>query len=70
MAKKRLQVDADDDTRRRLELRAKTRVAAVSATELRALHERILAHRDGRPIDLGVLTLMREERDDDLNGLR
>jgi hypothetical protein len=39
-------------------------------SDMRELRERILARRDGKPIDIDILELVRSERDDELTGLR
>jgi hypothetical protein len=38
--------------------------------DLRRLREEVLASRGGRPIDLDIMMLVREERDDELLGVR
>ena len=40
------------------------------ARDLRRLREEVLASRGGRPIDLDIMMLVREERDDELLGVR
>ena len=105
MANKRIQVYADEELKRRIELAAIRREVAVTQycleaikqqldeddmleTErieisvaprsrddqlirnLRALRDDILISRGGRPIEVDVVTLIREEREGDLLGLR
>ena len=38
--------------------------------ELADLHEKILARRGGKPIEIDALELVRSERDDELTGMR
>lgn len=104
MTKHRIQVYADDETKRRIELAAFIREVSVTdyclqairqqmaeddvlergevevrlgaaehrdlADELQALRQRILARREGRLIDLGVLELVQVEEEHDRLGLR
>jgi uncharacterized protein (DUF1778 family) len=39
-------------------------------SDLRALREEILAQRGGKPIEIDILELVRDERDSELTGLR
>lgn len=105
MIKERIQVYADEETKRRVELAAAKHdipvtqycLAAIKQqlaeddllereqieiaikppkkddliAELQALHEDILTYRNGEPLDIDRdLEAMREERDDELIGLR
>jgi hypothetical protein len=38
--------------------------------DLRALHEKILAQRGGKPVEIDILELVRSERDDELTSMR
>lgn len=105
MANKRIQVYADEEIKRRIELAAIRHDVAVTQYclqaimqqlaeddmleseqieipvvkrrqdnhllgDLRALRDDVLISRGGRPIELDVVTLVREERDDELLGMR
>ena len=104
MAKKRIQVYTDPETKRRIELAAARHDVPVTQycleairqqlaeddllereqieipikpiqdadliADLRALRDKILARRGGKPIDPGIVEQIREERDDELIGLR
>lgn len=103
MAKKRIQVYTDEETKRRIELAAAKQDIAVTAyclaaiiqqlieddmlerekieipirqtrdenliADLRALREEIKARRGGKPIDIDIVNVVREERDYELTGL-
>jgi hypothetical protein len=38
--------------------------------DMRDLHERILARRGGKPLDIDILEMVRSERDDELTNMR
>ncbi len=105
MPNTRIQVYADEELKRRIELAAIRREVAVTqycleaikqqlaeddmldieqieipivqkrqgnhlTRDLRRLREQVLASRGGRPIELDIMMLVREERDDELLGVR
>jgi uncharacterized protein (DUF1778 family) len=67
-----LQQLADEDMleREQIEITIKPPPREDLVAKLDALHERILARRGGRPIELDIIHQVREERDYELTGLR
>ncbi|HBY96303.1 MAG: hypothetical protein M5U01_21355 [Ardenticatenaceae bacterium] len=63
---------ADEDMleRAHIEIPVKQTQEEDLIAQLEALHERILARRGGRPIEMDIVEQVREERDYELSGVR